>query len=92
MIGVLNQFERGARTELSNERFQELQVGELITRSLHEQHWNLHCEEVRSALVRRSSRRVQRKSEEHHAVDPGQRRCGLRLRSHAAAEGLAACE
>ena len=50
MIGVLEQSECGVRTKLSHKRLQELQVGELITRSLDEQHRHLHGEEVRSAL------------------------------------------
>ena len=48
--------------------------------------------QVRGALVRRLARRMQRKSEEHQAAHARQRRSRLRLRRHAAAEGLAARE
>ena len=51
MIGVLEQLERGARTELSHHRLQEPRVRELIASSLHEEHRDLHTEEVLSALV-----------------------------------------
>src|SRR6202049_1890834 len=51
MIGILEQLECGARAELSHHRLQELQVRELIASSLHEEHRDLHTEEVLCALV-----------------------------------------
>ena len=90
MIGVLEKLECRARTELPDERLQERQIRQLITRSLHEQHRSLHFEQVLSALVRRPPRRMKRESEEHQAANSRQRRCGLRLRSHAATKRFAA--
>src|SRR6202165_5616966 len=92
MIGILEELECCARTELSRERLHELRIRERITRSLQEQHRNLHREEVRSALVRWPPGRMQRESEENQAEDSGQWRCCLRLRSHAAAKGFSARE
>src|SRR5438046_8834736 len=92
MIGILEQLQRRARSELSGERLQELQVRELIASALQKQHRNPHVEEMLRALVRRTPRRMQRESQERQAVDSGQRRCGLCLRSHATAEGFAARE
>ena len=48
--------------------------------------------EVIAALVARPAGRVQREAEEDEAGDAGQRRLGLRLRRHPAAERLAAGE
>src|ERR1700694_266203 len=53
MIGILEQLECGARAELSHQRLQEPQGRELIASSLHEEHRDLHTEEVLSALVGR---------------------------------------
>ena len=71
-------------------RPQQLQVGQHVARSLQEQHRDLDVEQVPGALVRRPSRRMQREPEEGQAADARQRRSRLGLRSHAAAERLAA--
>jgi len=50
----------------------------------------LYKAKMLGARVRRLPGRMQRKAEEGEAADARQGRCGLRLRGHAAAEGLAA--
>ena len=62
----------------------------LSRRPLQKQHRDLDREKMLATLVRRPSRRMQGKAEEGEAADARQGRCGLRLRGHAAAEGLAA--
>jgi hypothetical protein len=92
MIRILKHLECGAVTQLFAERFDERQVGEIVTSSLQEQHRNVHVEEVLGAFFRWLSRRMKRKSKKHEAAHVGQRRCGLRLRSHPAAKGFATGE
>src|SRR5262249_53884916 len=65
-------------------------LGELVAAALQKQHRDLDREKMLATLVRRPSRRMQGKAEEGEAADARQGRCGLRLRGHAAAEGLAA--
>jgi hypothetical protein len=57
---------------------------------LQEQHRHLDVEQMLAALARRLFRRMQRKAEEGEAAHAGQRRRGLRLRRHPAAERFAA--
>ena len=90
MIRILKQLECCADTELFAERFQKLQVCEIITSSLQEEHRNLHIEEVLSALRRWLPGWMKRESEKREASHSGQRRCRLRLRRHSASEGFAA--
>src|SRR5262249_3496831 len=88
MVRILKQLERGVGAELFAERFQELQVSEIIARALEKQQRNLHVEEVLGAFARRLTRWVQRESEKQQASHSGQRRRGLRLRGHAATKGF----
>src|SRR6266851_4519345 len=79
MIGIRKQLECRARAELLGERFEKLQVCELITRALQEQHWKVHVEEVLSALVRRLPWRMKREPQENEAAHSGQRSGSLCL-------------
>ena len=90
MVGVFDDLERRTLAERLHERLQQREVGELVACALQEQHRDLHVGQVLAALVRRLARRMQREADEDDAAHTAQRRCGLRLRGHAAAERLAA--
>src|SRR5262245_59044205 len=90
MIAVGDLHQRCAPAELGHELAHERESGERVARTLKEEHRDLHLEEMRRALLRRTTRGVQRKAEECQAAHAGKRRFGLRLRGHAAAEGFAA--
>ena len=92
MIRILKQLECCALTELFAERFDKLHASEIITSPLQEEHRNLHIEEVFSTLLRWLPGWMKRESEKREAAHSGQRRCGLRLRSHSATEGFATRE
>ena len=57
MIGIVEQPERGARAEPRDECCDQRQVGELVARSLQEQHRDRDVGEMRAAFVRRLARR-----------------------------------
>jgi len=69
MVGVLKEFQRGARCKAFAERFEELQVRELVSRSLQEEHGDLHFEKVFGALVGRLAGRMKREAEEHQTTN-----------------------
>ena len=66
------------------------ELGQRVARSLQEQHGNLHVGQMIRAVVRGAPGGMQRKTEEDQPRTPRQRRDGLRLRRHAAAERAAA--
>src|SRR5215472_11338115 len=90
MIGILDELQRCALAEPLDQPQKQIKHGELVAAALQKQRRDLDREKMLATLVRRPSRRMQGKAEEGEAADAGQGRCGLRLRSHAAAEGLAA--
>ena len=90
MVRILKELEGRTDTELFAERFNKLQVREIIASPLQKEHRNLHIEEVLSALLRWLPGRVKRESEKQEAAHSGQRRFGLRLGRHSAAEGFSA--
>jgi len=73
MIGIVEQRERRARAELLDERLQQTQFREFVARPLQEQHRDLHVEQMRSPLVARLARRMQREPDEHQPARAGQR-------------------
>src|SRR6476469_7867197 len=73
VIGLLEQAQRCARPQARRDRGYELYVGKLVARSLQEQHWNPHVEQMHRAFVRRALRRMQREAEKGEASDAGQR-------------------
>ena len=81
-----------ARAEPLDQGAQQKRAREIVARSLQEEHRDLHVEEMPAALVRWTSGWVQRKSQEDETADAGQRRFGLCLGGHAAAERLASRE
>src|SRR5262249_26933902 len=66
------------------------EIAELVAAPLQKQHRNLDREKMLGARIRRLSRRMQRKAQEGEAAHARQGRCGLRLRGHPPAKGLAA--
>ena len=84
------QLERRASAERLANRFELIQRRERIARTLQEEHRNVHIEKMFGAILRRATRRMQRKAEEGQPAHAGQRRLRLRLRGHPAAERLAA--
>ena len=82
--------QRRPRPEALDHGFEQRQLRELVVGALHEQHRDLDIGEVFGAIVGRLAGRMQRKAEKRQPVDAGERRCRLRLRGHAAAEGSAA--
>ena len=90
VVGVVEELQRRARAELGDQRLQQAQIRQLVARALQKEHRHVHVEEVLRALVRRLARRMQREAKEGEADHAGQRAERLRLRGHAAAEGLAA--
>ena len=69
MVRVREQRERRPRAESSGKSLHELQIRELVTRPLEEQHRSLHRGQVRSALVRRFPGGMQRKSKKRQAAN-----------------------
>src|ERR1043166_4462129 len=91
MICVLKQRECRV-AELFAERFQQLQLRKLVASSLQEQQRNLHIQKVLRAGIRRLAGRMKRESKKHQPAHAGQRRRGLRLRSHPATKRFATRE
>ncbi len=93
MKRIIVEFEgKSLPAELFDERLKKPQVRKLIAGSLHEQHRDLHLEEVLCTVIRRPAGRMKRESKEYEAADSGQRRFGLGLGSHAAVKRFAACQ
>ena len=74
----------------SDDLVDEREIGELVARALQEEHRTGDLRQVIGARGRRRLGRMQGKADEEQAAHAGERRRGLRLRAHAAAERLAA--
>src|SRR6266404_78711 len=92
MIRILKELERCAGTELLAKCFYKPEISQIVSSSLQEQHWNLHVKKMLATLLGWLPRWMKRKSQKHDAPHSGQRRGGLRLRSHPAAKRFAAGE
>src|SRR5215204_313999 len=90
MVRIREQLQAGAVAERRAQRLDLTQFGELVARALQEQHGDMHVEQMLAPLLRRGSGGMQGKSEEGQSAHSGQRREGLRLRRHPAAERFAA--
>lgn len=86
MIRILQEFQRGSRTEALHDRPQQFEGCELVTGALQKQHRNPDLRQVLGALLRRTSGRVQRERKECEANDTRQWRERLSLRCHATTE------
>jgi len=73
-------------------RTQQCQLGEVVARSLQEEHGDFNLRQVLRPLDARLARRMQRKSNEREAEHIRERRQRLRLRGHPPAHRLAAGE
>src|SRR5206468_8297005 len=78
VIPIGDELERRARAEPLDQRPQQSEVREIVTRSLQEEHRDAHVEEMPATLVRWTSGWMQRKPQEDETADSGQRRFGLR--------------
>src|ERR1700756_555118 len=90
MVGALEQMQRRAATERSDDRFEQVELRESVVRALQEQHRQLHLRKMGGALGRGLSLGMKREAEEGKALHAFQRRLGLRLRGHAPTKGFAA--
>jgi hypothetical protein len=69
MVSILKELQGGARREAFAERFEELQMRELVSRSMQEEHGDLHFKKVFGALVGRLGGRMKREAKEHQAAN-----------------------
>jgi hypothetical protein len=77
---------------LLNEWVQEVQLSELVSIPLQEQHWYLDIKQMLGPLRRRLTRRMQREAKEYQPAHARQRRSRLGLRRHSPAERFASSE
>src|SRR5207237_1251368 len=68
MVRMFKQLERSERPDSFAERFEKLEVRKIISRSLQEQHRNLHIEKMLCAFVGGLGRRMKRNSQTHDAA------------------------
>ncbi len=69
MIGVLHQVQGGTGAELTHERSEELEGGELISSALNEEHRDVHIEQVLGTVGAGPTRRMQWKGEKDESSD-----------------------
>ena len=79
MIGALKYLQCHALAELLAQSPDFLERRQLVASALQKQHRDLHLEQMLSALLRRMTSGVQRKSNKHQSTDARERRAGLRL-------------
>ena len=91
MIRVLDDVEGGARQFLEHSS-EQIQLRQVVARSLQEEHGEVRLAQVRRALDAGPLCRMEGKADEAEAEHPGERAGRLGLRGHAPAEGLASRE
>src|SRR5882762_5838494 len=92
MVGIGEQPECGPSTDPINKSLEKIRVREFIARPLKEEHRNRHREQMLAPLSRWAPRLMKWKPEECEPTNALKRRFGMRLRGHASAERLSACE
>jgi hypothetical protein len=88
VIRPFEDLQRGAR-DRSEERTEEVELGELVARSLKEQHRDRDLGKMRAALDGRAPGGVEREAEEDEPSYPFERLARRRQRGHAPAHRLA---
>ena len=79
MISIREQRQRCAFAELFADRLQLIERRQVVARPLQEEHGDCHLEQMFGAVLRRTTGRVQRKSEEGQSVHTLERSFRLRL-------------
>ncbi len=90
MIASFNHMQRRLPSETFDDRFEQVQFSKRIAGALQEQHRNPDVGEMRSAVGRGFSCRMQRKTQKRESANARQWCNRLCLRGHAGTEGFAA--
>jgi hypothetical protein len=92
MIRVFGDGERCSTSKRINHWDEQLHLRQSIARALQEQHRDTDLSKVLAPLDGRLAGGMKRKTEEHEAAHAWEHPSRLRLRGHAAAEGLTSGE